>query len=63
MASPTSKNAAPALLTAADKRLLEEMCARAEHPYAPVRRWQAAGLLHIIDKLRAASPQSMGAAS
>ena len=63
MASPTPKKTAPAMLTAADKRLLEEMRARAEHPYAPVRRWQAAGLLHIIDKLRAAAPQGMGAAS
>ncbi|WP_411330116.1 hypothetical protein [Desulfovibrio desulfuricans] len=63
MAKPTPKKAAPVLLTAADKRLLEEMRARAEHPYATVRRWQAAGLLHIIDKLRAAVPQNMGVAS
>ena len=59
---PAPKNIAPALLTAADKRLLEEMRARAEHPYARVRRWQATGLLTIIDTLRAAT-QNMGAAS
>lgn len=63
MTSPTPKKISPALLTQADKRLLEEMRARAEHPYAPVRRWQAAGLLHIIDKLRAATSGGMGVAS
>lgn len=62
MANATPNKTAPALLTAADKRLLEEMRARAEHPYARVRRWQAKGLLTIIDKLRAAT-QNMGAAS
>ena len=63
MPNATPNKTAPPLLTAADKRLLEEMRARAEHPYAPVRRWQAKGLLTIIDKLRAAASGGMGVAS
>lgn len=62
MPSPTSSKKAVSILTPADKRLLEEVRARAEHRYAPVRRWQADGLLTIIDKLRAAT-NGMGVAS
>ncbi|MFT4302701.1 MAG: hypothetical protein QM579_13225 [Desulfovibrio sp.] len=43
----------PNLFTPADRRLMEEVRARDEHPYARIRHWQARRLLTIIDKLAA----------
>lgn len=39
------------LLAPADLRLLDEVRARRQHPYAHVKRWQVARLLAIIDSL------------
>ena len=43
----------PALLSPADRRLLDEVRARAAHPYARILPWQAARMLTIIDKFAA----------
>ena len=43
----------PNLFTPADRRLMEEVRARDEHPYARIRHWQARRLLTIIDRLAA----------
>ena len=43
----------PALLSPADRRLLDEVRARAAHAYARILPWQAARMLTIIDKFAA----------
>ena len=43
----------PALLSPADRRLLDEVRAGAAHPYARILPWQAARMLTIIDKFAA----------
>ena len=51
----------PALLSPADRRLLDEVRARAAHPNARILPWQADRLLTIIDKF--AADRRTGAAS
>ena len=51
----------PALFSPADRRLLDEVRARAAHPHARILPWQAARMLTIIDKF--AAERRTGAAS
>ena len=41
------------LLAPADRRVLEEVRARSEHPRAKVTPWQAARLVAIVDRMAA----------